>query len=25
MGRLPDLPSNCVPVWQGWPETEALH
>jgi predicted metal-dependent phosphoesterase TrpH len=25
MGRLPDLPSSCVPVWQGWPETEALH
>jgi predicted metal-dependent phosphoesterase TrpH len=25
MGRLPALPANCVPVWQGWPETEALH
>ena len=20
MGRLPALPSNCVPVWQDWPE-----
>ena len=20
MGRLPPLPSGCVPVWQGWPE-----
>lgn len=20
MGRLPGLPSNCVPVWQDWPE-----
>ncbi|OAM52619.1 phosphatase [Methylovorus sp. MM2] len=20
MGRLPELPSGCVPVWQGWPE-----
>jgi predicted metal-dependent phosphoesterase TrpH len=20
MGRLPELPSNCVPVWQDWPE-----
>ncbi len=20
MGRLPDLPANCVPVWQGWSE-----
>lgn len=20
MGRLPSLPSNCVPVWQGWDE-----
>jgi predicted metal-dependent phosphoesterase TrpH len=25
MGRLPMLPANCVPVWQGWPEAEALH
>ncbi|MSP86999.1 MAG: PHP domain-containing protein [Methylotenera sp.] len=24
MGRLPALPSNCVPVWQDWPEL-ALH
>jgi hypothetical protein len=22
MGRLPALPSNCVPVWQDWPEAE---
>ncbi len=22
MGRLPPLPSGCVPVWQGWPELE---
>lgn len=20
MGRLPELPAGCVPVWQGWPE-----
>jgi hypothetical protein len=20
MGRLPDLPSNCTPVWHDWPE-----
>lgn len=20
MGRLPALPSNCVPIWQDWPE-----
>jgi 3',5'-nucleoside bisphosphate phosphatase len=20
MGRLPPLPSNCVPIWQDWPE-----
>ena len=20
MGRLPALPSNCVPVWHDWPE-----
>lgn len=24
MGRLPDLPSGCVPVWQHWPEADAL-
>jgi len=24
MGRLPELPSNCVPVWQDWPEVDAL-
>ncbi len=24
MGRLPDLPAGCVPVWQGWPEAERL-
>lgn len=24
MGRLPDLPANCVPVWQDWPETQSL-
>lgn len=23
MGRLPALPSNCVPVWQGWTEIDA--
>jgi len=22
MGRLPELPSGCVPVWQDWPEAE---
>lgn len=22
MGRLPPLPSGCVPVWQDWPELE---
>ncbi len=24
MGRLPTLPANCVPVWQGWPEVQSL-
>jgi 3',5'-nucleoside bisphosphate phosphatase len=24
MGRLPDLPPGCVPVWQDWPEAEAI-
>lgn len=24
MGRLPALPSNCVPVWQDWPQMKAL-
>lgn len=24
MGRLPALPSNCVPVWQDWPEIQSL-
>ncbi|HEY9277923.1 MAG TPA: 3',5'-nucleoside bisphosphate phosphatase [Methylotenera sp.] len=24
MGRLPELPSNCIPVWQDWPEIDAL-
>lgn len=24
MGRLPDLPSGCVPVWQDWPEASQL-
>ena len=23
MGRLPELPNGCVPVWQGWPEVAA--
>lgn len=23
MGRLPALPSSCVPVWQDWPEVHA--
>jgi predicted metal-dependent phosphoesterase TrpH len=23
MGRLPALPSNCIPVWQGWPQINA--
>lgn len=24
MGRLPALPSHCIPVWQDWPQTNAL-
>lgn len=24
MGRLPDLPGNCVPVWQDWPQIKEL-
>ena len=24
LGRLPSLPSNCVPVWQNWPD-EIMH
>ncbi|MDP3678350.1 MAG: PHP domain-containing protein [Methylotenera sp.] len=24
MGRLPALPSNCIPVWQDWPLINAL-
>lgn len=24
MGRLPDLPHGCTPVWQDWPELEKL-
>lgn len=24
MGRLPALPSNCVPVWQDWPHINAV-
>lgn len=24
MGRLPELPRGCVPVWQDWPEIEQL-
>lgn len=24
MGRLPDLPRGCVPVWQDWPEASYL-
>lgn len=24
MGRLPDLPANCVPIWQDWPEASVL-
>jgi len=24
MGRLPELPSNCIPVWQDWPEVNSL-
>ncbi|MDD2932438.1 MAG: PHP domain-containing protein [Methylotenera sp.] len=23
MGRLPALPSHCIPVWQGWPQINA--
>ena len=23
MGRLPALPSNCVPVWSDWPEVQS--
>jgi 3',5'-nucleoside bisphosphate phosphatase len=25
MGRLPELPHGCVPVWHGWPEAGALN
>lgn len=25
MGRLPNLPSGCVPVWHDWAEAAALH
>ena len=25
MGRLPDLPRGCIPVWQEWPETQSLN
>lgn len=24
MGRLPELPANCIPVWQDWPEMDSL-
>lgn len=24
MGRLPELPTGCVPVWQDWPEAKFL-
>lgn len=24
MGRLPSLPSTCVPIWQDWPEIKAF-
>ena len=24
MGRLPDLPSGCVPLWQDWPEIKQI-
>lgn len=24
MGRLPALPSHCVPVWQDWPEAQSF-
>jgi predicted metal-dependent phosphoesterase TrpH len=23
MGRLPALPSSCIPVWQDWPEVQS--
>lgn len=25
MGKLPDLPPDCEPVWQDWPEAAFLH
>jgi len=25
MGRLPDLPEGCTPVWQDWVEAAAMH
>ena len=25
MGRLPALPSQCIPVWQDWPEAAFMH
>lgn len=25
MGRLPDLPRGCIPVWQDWPEIQSLN
>jgi len=25
MGRLPDLPAGCAPVWQDWPEASLLN
>lgn len=25
MGRLPDLPYGCVPVWHDWPEAARVH
>lgn len=24
MGKLPELPAGCQPVWQGWPQFEAI-
>lgn len=24
MGRLPELPKNCVPIWADWPEYQAI-
>ncbi len=24
MGRLPSLPSNCLPVWHDWPEVKSI-